>query len=112
MLGELKALIARQTKRPDTPTFLNPAMSARIAASSGVGCGVGSLRAMVLLFCDTRALAAQAAQVIELGAAHFAAAHDLDGIDHRRIQRKHALHAFAIGDLADREVLLQAGTGA
>src|SRR5262249_46512535 len=38
--------------------------------------------------------------------------HDLDRVDHRRIDREHALHALAIGDLAHREVLVEAGTGA
>src|ERR1019366_241343 len=54
-------------------------------------------------------LAAAVAQVIELGAAHGPAALDLDGLDHRREHRKHALDAFAEADLADGEVLLQAG---
>src|ERR1700716_3986836 len=67
---------------------------------------------VVLLLGDARLLAAQSAQVIELGAAHLAAAHDLDRIDHRRIERKHALDALAIGNLAHREVLVEAGAGA
>src|SRR3954454_3242764 len=66
-------------------------------------------RAVVLLLGDARGLAAQTAQVIELGAAHLAAAYDLDRVDHRRIERKDALHALAIGDLADGEVLIEAG---
>src|SRR6516162_9471589 len=66
-------------------------------------------RAMVLPLGDARRLAAAAAQVIELGAAHLAAAHDSDGIDHRRIQRENALHALAVGDLAHREILVEAG---
>src|ERR1019366_6092680 len=57
-------------------------------------------------------LAAAVAQVIELGAAHGPAALDLDGLDHRREHRKHALHAFAEADLADGEVLLQAAARA
>ena len=61
---------------------------------------------------DARLLAAQAAQVIELGAAHLAAAHHLDRVDHRRIEREHALDAFAVGDLAHGEVLVQPAPGA
>ncbi len=53
-------------------------------------------------------LAAPVAQIIELGAPDFAAADDLDRIDHRRIDRKDALDAFAIGDLADGEALIEA----
>src|SRR5712692_7165558 len=76
--------------------------------------GLGRLvgRTMVLLLGDARRLAAAAAQVIELGAAHLAAAHHLDRIDHRRIEWEHALDALAIGDLAHGEVLVEAGAGA
>jgi hypothetical protein len=49
-----------------------------------------------------------AAQVIELRAADLALAHDLHGIDQRAVDREHALHAFAIGDLAHREALVDA----
>src|SRR5438552_6577108 len=78
----------------------------------------GSLRRLalaafaLLLLGDARAFAAQAAQVIELGAAYLAAAHDLDRIDHRRIEREHALDALTIGNLAHREVLVEPGAGA
>src|SRR3954462_11034652 len=64
---------------------------------------------VILLLGDARLLAAQAAQIIELGAAHLAAAHDLDRVHHRRIQREHALHALAVGNLAYREALVDAG---
>src|SRR5262245_16160769 len=66
---------------------------------------------MALAFGDAGGLAAAAAQVIELGAAHLAAADHLDGVEHRRIERKHAFNAFAVGNLADREVLVHAVTG-
>src|SRR5262249_48080649 len=61
---------------------------------------------------DAGALAAQAAQVIELGPAHFAAAHHLDRVDHRRIQREHALDALAVRNLAHGEILVEARAGA
>ena len=67
---------------------------------------------MVLPLGDAGRLAAAAAQIIELGAAHLAAAHDLDRVDHRRIEREHALDAFAVGNLAHREILVEAGAGA
>src|SRR5262245_48752230 len=67
---------------------------------------------MVLLLDDAGALAAQAAQIIELGATHLAAAHDLDRVDHRRIEREHAFHALAVGNLAHGEILVQPGAGA
>src|SRR3979490_1014344 len=68
--------------------------------------------AVLLALADAGRLAAQTAQVIQLGAPDLAAAHHLDRVDHRRIQRKDALDAFPIGDLADREVLVQAAAGA
>src|SRR6266851_8126962 len=76
--------------------------------------GLGRLvgRAMVLLLADARRLAAASTQVIELGAAHLAAAHDLDRVDHRRIERKDPLHPLAVGNLAHREVLVEARPGA
>src|SRR5262249_4760317 len=61
---------------------------------------------------DAGRLAAQIAQVIELGAAHLAAADQLDRVDHRRQHGEHALHALAIGDLAHREALVDAAAGA
>src|SRR5215475_861900 len=61
---------------------------------------------------NARLLAAQSAQIIKLGAAHFAAAHDFDRVDHWRVKREHALNAFAIGDFADGEVLVQAAARA
>src|SRR6185437_411607 len=60
---------------------------------------------------DARLLAAQTAQVIELGAADLAAAHQLDRVDHRRVEREHALDAFAVGNLADGEILVQSAAG-
>src|SRR5271169_454814 len=52
---------------------------------------------------DAARLAAQVAQVIELGAAHDAFAHDLDFPDVRAVEREHALDALAEADLAYRE---------
>src|SRR5471032_2343716 len=56
-------------------------------------CRFGTSRARC--FRNTSLFAAQAAQVIKLGAAHLAAAHYLDRVDHRRVKREHALNAFA-----------------
>ena len=61
---------------------------------------------------DARRFAAAVAQIIELGAPDLAAAHHLDRIDHRRIDGKYALDAFAVGDLADGEAFLQAAAAA
>src|SRR6202011_59508 len=67
----------------------------------------GGLRAVRLLFDDTGRLAAQIAQVIQFGAAHLAAAHHGDRIDHRRHHGKYAFHAFAVGNLAHRKALIE-----
>src|SRR3954471_14616918 len=61
---------------------------------------------------NTGGFAAQAAQIVQLGAPHLAAADELDRVDHRRQQREHALDALAVGNLTDREALVQARTGA
>src|SRR4051812_49204787 len=63
------------------------------------------------LFDDAGRLAAQVAQVIQLGATHLAAAHHLDRIDHRRHHGEDAFHAFAIGDLANGEALVEPAAG-
>ena len=101
----------RQRKRPDKPAFsVAPAGLRQDFLSSPRH--VRRLAAVVRALGDARRLAAQAAQVIELGAAHLAAAHQLDRVDHRRVEREHALDALAVGNLADREVLLDAAAGA
>src|SRR5215467_927387 len=93
-----------------------PFSRSRIAKPSSSLClrlgGLFLAAAMRLALEDAGRLAAPSAQVIELGAAHLAAAHDLDRVDHRRIDREHALHALAVGDLAHREVLVEAVAGA
>src|SRR6185369_6780195 len=60
----------------------------------------------VLLLDDAGRLAAQLTQVIQLGAAHH-----LDRVDHRRHDREDALDAFAVGDLADGEALVEPAAG-
>src|ERR1700759_4647377 len=67
--------------------------------------------AVILLLDDASRLAAQAAQVIQLGATHLAAAYHLDRVDHRGEDREHALHALAIRDLAHGEALIDAAAG-
>src|SRR6185437_4838911 len=58
---------------------------------------------------DARRLAGQAAQVIELGAPHLAAAHHLDRRDARRVEREDALDALAVRDLAQGEIRVDPG---
>src|SRR6476659_7050247 len=78
----------------------------------GFGCGCRGLAGRTLRFRDARLLAAQPAQVIELGAPHLAVADQLDRVDHRRVEREHALDALAVRDLAHGEVLVQPAAGA
>src|SRR5262245_54533754 len=90
-----------RTSRPfDTRTACGRRSLARLGALA------------VLALDDAGGLAAAAAQVIELRAAHLAAAHDLDRVDQRRVEREHALDALAVGDLAHREALVQAAARA
>src|SRR5476649_1946708 len=60
-------------------------------------------------FGDARRLTATAAQVIQLCPADIAAADQLDRVQTRAVERKYALDAFAIADLADREGRVHAG---
>src|SRR6059058_1351892 len=60
---------------------------------------------------DAGRLAAQVAEIIQLGAAHLAAAHHLDRVDHRRHHREHAFHALAVGNLSHREALVEPAAG-
>src|SRR5580704_12898740 len=60
-------------------------------------------------FGDARPLAGEAAQVIELGAPHHAAAHHIDRGDAGRIQREDTLHSLAVRDLPQREIRVDAG---
>src|SRR5690606_28258889 len=57
-------------------------------------------------------LTATAAQVIELRPAHFSAADHLDVGNVGRVKREYALHALAVRDLPDGEVLVEARAGA
>src|SRR5262249_62408093 len=89
---------ARGTKRPVRPAFRNNSSRCANTASRSraLGCRRFRLAGAILLLGDAGRLAAPAAQVIELGAADLAAAHDLDGVDHRRIDREHALDPLPI----------------
>src|SRR5271155_4356520 len=71
--------------------------------------GAFAARVFASAFGDARRFAPAAAQVIKLGAPHVAAAHYLDRGDARRVERKHPFHAFAIGDLAQREIRVDPG---
>src|ERR1700720_4521162 len=76
-----------------------PICSDSMRSSDGVFAGgLGALA-------DAGGLAGAATQIIELGAADLALAHDDDRIHQRRIDREDALHAFAIGHLAHGEAL-------
>ncbi len=86
----------------DTCLFLGNGRTLGVVELAGAGAGV---------FDDTGRLAATVAQVVELGATDLTAANDFDAFDHRRVDREYALDAFAVGDLADREVFLQAAAG-
>src|SRR5450631_1749947 len=67
-------------------------------------------RRVLALLLDAGLLAAEVAQVVELGAPHVAARHDLDLVDDGRVQREGALDADAVAHLADREGLAYTST--
>src|SRR3546814_7634542 len=60
------------------------------------------------LFFDARRLARAAAQVVQLGAAHIAAALDFDTGDLRRVQLERTFDSFTRRDLAHDESRIQA----
>src|SRR3954467_4369352 len=67
-----------------------------------------SARDDVALLLDLGGLAAQLAEVVQLGAADVTAGHDLDLLDDRGVHREGALDADAEADLADGEGLADA----
>src|SRR4051812_27127505 len=69
-------------------------------------------RSGVPLLLDLGLLAAQVAQVVELGATHVTAGDELDVVDDRGVHREGALDADLEADLANREGLADAFAGA
>src|SRR5687768_10893174 len=61
---------------------------------------------------NTGPFAGPAAQVVQLGAAHDAAADHLDALDVRRVEREDALDALAEAHLADGEIAVDAAVRA
>ena len=74
--------------------------------------GVQAAGACVRALDDTGGLTAAATEIVQLGAADTAAADDFDLGDEGRVDREHAFDAFAVGDLADGEALVDAAAGA
>src|SRR5437868_4413673 len=77
-----------------------------LAAARSLGFGSLAARNVTLdgaALGDAGGFTGAAAQVIKLGAADVAAAHHLDMVDDRRIEREDALDALAETDLAHRE---------
>src|SRR3546814_12555781 len=64
------------------------------------------------MLADARRLAGAATQVVELRTAHIAAAHHLDGIDARAVQREDALDTLAVRQLAHGEGGVEAAVAA
>src|SRR5262249_9480463 len=95
-------IVLRNKKARDVPALLSNPRGLILLADS---------RRAVLLLDDAGRLAAEIAQVIKLGAADLAGAHDLDPGDHGPHHEEDALHAFAVGDLAHREALVESSAG-
>src|SRR5581483_11291282 len=91
------------------PTSSTPAITLWPSARASRSCrpphlnalrGMGRSRLLLFAFAQACGLALEPAQIIQLGAAHAAGAHHIDVIDHRRMNRKNALHALPEADLA------------
>src|SRR5690606_343584 len=87
-----------------TTTAAAPGGTAAVVRAERRGCRSASGRGLALLL-DLRLLAAQRAQVVQLGATHVTARHDRDRLDGRRVHGERALDADAEADLADGERL-------
>src|SRR5882724_6508842 len=96
------AMTGQQKSARQTPRLSSNSMRRGLLADS---------RRPLGLLDDAGRLAAQVAQVIQLGAAHLAAAHHLDRVDHRRHHREYAFDAFTVGDLAHRKTLVEPAAG-
>src|SRR5687768_6126868 len=106
--------------RGPRPTSSMPAMSgpfpARSSRSSGLQRAMQLLRRAAglwhlhlrLALLDARGLAGEVAEIIELRAAHLAAAHDDDVAEHRAVEWEDALDADTVRDLAHGERLADA----
>src|SRR6185437_14397900 len=93
-----------------TSSPVRPSLEARLPERLLLAAAVGGrIAGLALALGNARRLAGAAAQVVELGAPHRALAHDLDHRDARRVEREDALHALAIGNLAQREIRIDPG---
>src|SRR4051794_8238899 len=99
----LSQILSKRGRGPATASLLR--VGRRGLGRGAVGRGHGLAAALL----DARRLAGAAAQVIELGAADAAAAHDLDRGEAGRIEREDALDPLAIRDLAQREARVDPG---
>src|SRR6185437_16237220 len=77
----------------------------RVPSRPLLGGGSSRLGHAHLLFADARGLTGEIAEVVELCAAHTAAAHYYDLGEHRAVHREDALDADAVGNLAHGEGL-------
>src|SRR3984957_20187145 len=110
-LAPVSASACASKSAPGSEDISRPACSdalafARTGASSGrLAASAGRVLPALL---DPRGLAAQVAEVVELGAADPAAGDGLDLVDRRAVHREGALDADAVAHLAHGEGLTQA----
>src|SRR6185436_21036387 len=90
--------------RPASSTPTRRCSSAQTARSR-TSVGRGAIDSALALLPDSGGLAAQRAQVVQLGAAHPSPADQLDRGDRGTVHRKEALYPDPRGDLANREGL-------
>src|SRR5581483_7526536 len=102
-----QACPTRRTKEPLSLKFPNSSARLKpVPPSRRVGTAFSVLQ--LFAFAQACGLALEPAQIIQLGAAHAAGAHHIDVIDHRRMNRKNALHALPEADLAHGDGFAQA----
>src|SRR5215472_1375558 len=91
------------------PARASPPPAPRCACSSAIRSSPasGSAGDRLPLLLDLGGLAAQIAQIVELGPSYVTAGDDFDLVDDGRVDRERAFHADAEADLADGERLAQ-----
>src|SRR6185312_777355 len=88
-----------------------PERSRRNSRRAGVGCyhpGAQRIKGQLFALAQAGSLASEIAQVVKLGAADAARAHQVNMIDNRRVYRENTLHAVAETDFSHCDGLAHA----
>ena len=96
--------IPKQPETETVPGSISRFIRAPASSGSRLHPRIDSLSGVVAALGNTSGLTAQSAQVVQLGAAHTALTHELDGVDGRGVHREATLHTSAEADLRTTKV--------